>query len=450
MRNWAAGLITATLILAGIALQCFVSRTLDSLQIFLVVFSYYGMLTMALCLIFKNKGYPGNEFYRPFVSILVPAKNEEKVIEATVRSLAELNYRKNNKPNYEIIIIDDSSTDATPLILEKLSKEIPMLHPVRRLPGEGNPGKSAVLNHGLKYVTGEVVAVFDADTRVEPDFLKKSIPLLYAPEVGGVQGRVRICNAHDNILTQLQDDEFSTYAHMVQLCKEFYGGINILAGNGQITKRSALLEVGGWNELSATDDLDLTIKLLLKGKAIRYAPDASLWQEGITTLKPFFRQRVRWAEGMLKCCYDYLYPLLLTRGIPLVQKLDSITVLARILIPITIWIGYTQFLCTYFFYMPFTSGFPAFFMDSLPWIFSIVMSGGLLKYVAGANPVTLIRVPIYWLYNLGWVITMPIGYYNCIKHYNCIEWDKTQHHGLGKAPAACTSESPQVSTSAPR
>jgi 1,2-diacylglycerol 3-beta-glucosyltransferase len=287
----------------------------------------------------------------------------------------------------------------------------------------------------LKYATGDVIAVFDADTRVDPDFLRKTVPILYAPEVGGVQGRVRICNARDNLLTQLQDDEFSTFAHMVQISKEFYGGINILAGNGQVTKRSDLEEVGGWNELSATDDLDLTIKLLLNKRYIRYAGDAYIWQEGITHFKPFLRQRIRWAEGMLKCFYDYLVPLLMTRGVPFLQRFDSLAVLARILVPLSIWIGYGQIMCAYLFNKSFTSSFPSFFCDSLPWIFGIVMSGGLLKYVTGASPVTLIRVPIYWLYNLCWVFAVPVGYINCIKNVNRIKWDKTEHLGLGRAPA---------------
>jgi cellulose synthase/poly-beta-1,6-N-acetylglucosamine synthase-like glycosyltransferase len=434
MMSWTAGFITVTCVILAITINSIVAKDLSLFQAAILFFSYYGVLSVAMCLVFRPKKVTRNEFYRPFVTILIPAKNEEMVIEATVRSIAGLNYRKNNRPHYEIIVIDDSSKDGTSLILERLAQEIPMLRPLRRSPHDGHPGKSAVLNFGLRHAKGEVVAVFDADTRVDADFLKKSVSYLYEPQVAGVQGRVRILNAGENFLTSLQDDEFATFAHMVQISKDAYGGVMILAGNGQVTKRADLEEAGGWNELSATDDMDLTIKFLLKKKTIRYVPDAVVWQEGITTVKPLIRQRVRWAEGMLKCLFDYLYPLLVARDITIMQKVDSIMGLARITVPMGIWVGYIHVLCTCLLAWAFTTQVPTYYMDSLPWFFGVVMGGGLLKFKPGANLYTLLRVPVYWAYNFFWVLAVPLGFFNCIKHVRSIEWDKTDHRGIEADP----------------
>jgi cellulose synthase/poly-beta-1,6-N-acetylglucosamine synthase-like glycosyltransferase len=444
MMSWTAGFISVTFVLLAIAIHSVIAREVTLFQAVILFFSYYGVLSVAMCLIFKPKKVARNDFYRPFVTVLIPAKNEELVIEETVRSIAGLNYRKNNRPHYEILVIDDSSRDGTSLILERLAKEIPMLRPLRRTPHEGHPGKSAVLNFGLRHAMGEVVAVFDADTRVDPDFLKKSVSYLYDPQVAGVQGRVRILNAGENFLTSLQDDEFATFAHMVQISKDAYGGVMILAGNGQVTKRADLEEAGGWNELSATDDMDLTIKFLLRKKTIRYVPDAVVWQEGITTVKPLIRQRVRWAEGMLKCLFDYFYPLLVKRDITVMQKIDAIMGLARITVPMGIWVGYLHVILGYTLGYIFTSTVPTYFMDSLPWFFGVVMGAGLLKFKPGANLYTLLRVPVYWAYNFFWVLAVPLGYFNCVKHVKSIEWDKTDHRGVVAVPEGEAAESRQI------
>jgi len=433
MSYWIAGVLTVSAIVSGIALESLVTRNVGFFQGSLLVFSYYGLFTMVICLVFRPRKPSINEFYRPFVSIVIPAKNEEMVIEGTVRSVAGLNYRKNNKSNFEILVVDDNSTDGTFTILESLSKEITMLRPLKRI--QGNKGKSAVLNFALAQARGDVIAVFDADTRVEPDFLKKTVSLLYEENTAGVQGRVRICNASENLLTQLQEDEFATFAHALQISKDIYGGAMILAGNGQVTKRSAVEEAGGWNELSSTDDMDLTIKFLMKGKTVRYAPDAVVWQEGIATLRPLIRQRMRWAEGMLKCLFDYLFLLAAARKATWMQKLDALAGLARITVPLGIWIGWIHIFTQYGMQWQYSSSLPPVFLDTLPWLFLSCMAACLLKFTEKPSLNTLLRVPIYWAYNFFWVLAVPVGYFNAIKNMGRIEWDKTEHRGAAKVPA---------------
>lgn len=383
---------------------------------------------MGICLVAKRKNVAFSD-ERPFISILVPAKNEELVIENTVRSLFKINYKKTDgSPNYEVIVIDDNSSDSTLATLNRLKNEYPSLVPLHRK--EGQKGKSAVLNFAVPKAKGDLIAVFDADTFVDKDFFEKTVPYLSAPNIVGVQGRVRIFNKNDNILTRLQDDEFTVFAHMLQMSKSIFGGIMQLAGNGQIVKKDALMSVGGWNEKSATDDQDLTIKFLLKGLFINYVPEAIIWQEAIRQPFPLLRQRIRWAEGMLRCIFDYFFPVIFHKKLTLIQKIDGLAGLMRIVGTLIVWVGYVQIATVYIFNITYYSCAPMAVMCNIVLIlvFITVMLGGLIKYLDNFNPYDLIRFPVYWAYNTIWLIAAPIGYINAIQNKNTIKWDKTEHN----------------------
>lgn len=436
---WMAGFITVMLFILSVFLYTFIYYDLTYYNLVLLGVTIYTLISMEISVIFrKPKKLPLNYNYKPFVSIIVPAKNEAKVIEKTVRSLFEIEYGEKDNPNYEVIIVNDDSTDETQEILERLQSEYKRLIPLKRV--GGRRGKSAVLNYAVPFARGEVIAVFDADSIVEPDFLTKTVPYFLDDSVAGVQGRVRIFNADKNIITKFQDDEFSVFAHMLQVAKPFYGGIMQLAGNGQLTKKSALNEMGGWNEKSSTDDQDLTLQFLLKSKFVQYSPEAIVWQEAVTEFAPFLRQRIRWAEGMLKCVFDYLYPVILNKKLSLIQKIDGLSGLMRIVVTLLVWVGYMQlifvtvlhilqslsvsiptinFICD-----PYLNTFCSFAFVPL---FLAVMASGILKFVDKPSIKDVLRVPFYWIYNIFWLFAAPVGLYNSIVNRNTIVWDKTDH-----------------------
>ena len=426
--GWNIGFAIMTFIVLAILVYTLSIRDMTPYQLSILLISLYTMGTMAICLPFSfKKGEQTEE--RPFVSILVPAKNEELVIENTVRSLFQIDYKKEDgTPNYEVIIIDDNSTDSTLSILNGLKEEFPTLIPLHR--ESGRRGKSAVLNFAVNHANGEYIAVFDADTIVEKDFLTKTMKYFSSDKVAGVQGRVKIFNKKENLLARLQDYEFTIYAHMLQLSKAIFGGIMQLSGNGQIVRKTALLDVGGWNEMSATDDQDLTIKFLLNGTIVRYVPDAVIWQEAITNIWPLIRQRIRWAEGMFRCIYEYFFPVMLHKKLTLIQKIDGLSGLMRIVATLIVLIGYVQLATLMVFptleyytcdpIAQFSNIFMLFF-------FAGVMIGGLLKFYDKFEFMNLIKFPIYWFYNTIWLIATPIGYFNSIRNKNTIKWDKTEH-----------------------
>lgn len=428
MKSWIWGSVALVVAIVASLVAGVGYHHVDWLHAIVILFTFYGVALLCVPLLARRRAFLKNDCYRPFVTILIPARNEEFVIEATVRSLCKLHYRKNGKPNFEVLVVDDGSTDQTVSILNRLSQEFPMVRTLRRFGEQSGQGKSAALNDALQNSSGEIIAVFDADTRVEPNFLVKTVACLYDPKVGGVQGRVRIYNPRENALTAMQEDEFSVFAHLVQMAKDEVNGLTALGGNGQLTRRSSLEAVGGWNELSTTEDLDLTLRLLVKGFSVRYCHDAILWQEAVTTPSALLRQRVRWSEGFIKCFFDYFFPLMIGR-LPFIKRMDGLLSLIRVLLPIWVLIGYLAVGAAFSAGMAYDSAIPRWLFISATAGFFLVTFVGIYKLQAASVLDTVVRVIRYWLYNFIWVVAVPIGFINCMRNFNTIKWDKTVHRG---------------------
>lgn len=236
----------------------------------------------------------------PLVSLLVAAKNEEAVIARLVRNLCNLDYPVDR---YEVWVIDDRSTDKTPLMLEQLAKEYSQLKVLRRGAGAGG-GKSGALNQVLPLTKGEFVAVFDADAQVTPDLLRRVLPLFERQMVGAVQVRKAIANASLNFWTKGQAAEMALDSYFQQQ-RTAITGIGELRGNGQFVRRAALDRCGGWNEETITDDLDLTLRLHLDHWDIDFLNIPAVQEEGVTSAIALWHQRNRWAEGGYQRYLDY-------------------------------------------------------------------------------------------------------------------------------------------------
>lgn len=236
----------------------------------------------------------------PSVSLLVAAKNEEAVIGKLVKSLCNMDYPADR---YEVWVIDDNSTDRTPVLLEQLVREYHHLKVLRRVAGAGG-GKSGALNQVLPLTKGEILAVFDADALVTPDLLRRTLPLFEQEKVGAVQVRKAIANASLNFWTKGQMAEMALDSY-VQQQRIAVGGIGELRGNGQFVRRAALERCGGWNEQTITDDLDLTIRLHLDQWDVEFLLQPCVEEEGVTSALALWHQRNRWAEGGYQRYLDY-------------------------------------------------------------------------------------------------------------------------------------------------
>lgn len=257
----------------------------------------------------------------PFVSVFIPAHNEENTIGSTVASVCNSDYSIGDEINYELIVINDGSTDNTGEILSNLKKDYPQLKIVTRHPPRSGKGKGFVLNDALTLSKGEIIGVFDADTQIKSDYLKTIVQYLNG-DIDGVQSRVKMFNLNENYLAHMQHLEFASFGNTL-IAKDNLESTGFLGGNGQFVKKQSIIDSGRWDGFAVTEDLNLAIKIMLNGGKIRYCGECAVYQEAVTEWKAFFRQRVRWAIGNFETLFVYL-PQILGAKISVAKKFNII------------------------------------------------------------------------------------------------------------------------------
>ncbi|MDD3236902.1 MAG: glycosyltransferase family 2 protein [Candidatus Gastranaerophilales bacterium] len=267
-----------------------------------------------------------NKNYKPFVTIMIPAHNEATVIDKTVENVLKMDYE-----HFEIIVIDDRSTDNTAEIVKSLSEKYDNVKSlIRRM--DAFPGKSAVLNDALKIAEGEAILVFDADARTNSDFLKNLLPALEPQDVGAVQARKVIINRDYNFLTRCQDNEMSLDTHF-QVGRDAVKGAVELRGNGELIKRTALNDIGGWNNYTITDDLDMSTRMHIKGWDVRFCPNVCVYEEGVLKYIPLVKQRRRWIEGSIRRYLEHFMSVLTSKDVSKRVALDMTAYISEFILP---------------------------------------------------------------------------------------------------------------------
>jgi len=304
----------------SLIIMAILSRNATWLQWVILIPTGAMLINSLVSLKKQEKPEPISEY--PFVSIFIPAHNEEYTIEDTVRSVCQLDYHNDDgEPNYELIVVNDGSTDSTGEILSNLKGEYPQVKIVTRHPPRSGKGKGFVLNDALTLSRGEIIGVFDADTRIKPDYLKTVMPYIN-DEIDGVQTRVKMFNKNENFLARMQHVEFTTFGNTL-IAKDNLGHTGFLGGNGQFVKKQAIIECGKWDGFAVTEDLNLAIKIILQGGKISYCGECAVYQEAVTDWKSFYRQRIRWAIGNFETLFVYL-PQILRSKISLLKKFNVI------------------------------------------------------------------------------------------------------------------------------
>lgn len=235
--------------------------------------------------------------------VLVAALDEAAVIGATVRALVA------QSPDLRVVVVDDGSADATAETARAAGG--PRTVVVRRTLPEARKGKGAALNAGFAEVVADarrrgldpeqvLVCVMDADGRLSTGAVREVARLFDDERVGGAQLAVRIRN-RQSLLTTMQDFEFWGVSAVAQIGRIRTGTVS-LGGNGQFARLSALLGLNRppWSS-SLTEDLDLTISLLLDGWRLTSTIEASVEQEAVPEMSRLLRQRTRWFQGHMVC-----------------------------------------------------------------------------------------------------------------------------------------------------
>ena len=235
----------------------------------------------------------------PGVSILLPCYNEGDLAEETIGLLFEQNY-----PNFEIIAINDGSSDNTREVLNALQDKHPKLR-VAHL--EKNQGKANALNMAAMISNHEILVCIDGDAVLDPTavhWLASHFTNESSARVGAVTGNPRVRN-RSTLLGKIQVGEFSSIIGLIKRAQRIYGRIFTISGVVAAFRKSALHRIGYWTTDMVTEDIDVSWRLQMDHWDIRYEPNALCWILMPETFKGLWRQRLRWAQGGMEVFKRY-------------------------------------------------------------------------------------------------------------------------------------------------
>jgi biofilm PGA synthesis N-glycosyltransferase PgaC len=235
----------------------------------------------------------------PSISIIIPAHNEENVIEEVIHNLRGLNY-----PRYEVIVVNDGSTDQTASILNLLSTQYASWLRVVHL--SPNSGKAKALNIGILLCKSQFILTLDADSFLDQDALLWLMwQFLQFPRVGAITGNPRVLN-RTTLLGKIQIGEYSSIIGLIKRTQRLLGKVLTVSGVVAAFRKSALLDCGLFDSDTVTEDIDITWKLQKKFWDVRFEPRALCWVLVPETIKGLWRQRVRWAQGGIQVLKKHL------------------------------------------------------------------------------------------------------------------------------------------------
>jgi cellulose synthase/poly-beta-1,6-N-acetylglucosamine synthase-like glycosyltransferase len=232
--------------------------------------------------------------WQPWVSILVPAYNEARVIGKSLEALLQSHYSK-----YEVIVVDDGSTDRTAQVVQEYSSD-----PRIRLVVREHEGKSRALNAGIQEARGEIVVTTDADTLLDLDFIPRVLTEFEDSRVAAVSGNIKVGNRHF-LLAGWQSIEYITAYNLDRRAYALLNCISVLPGAASAWRRQDLLAVGGFAHDTLAEDADLTVRLRRLGLRVGYADRALAWTESPQSVPNFLRQRRRWSYGTLQVLWKH-------------------------------------------------------------------------------------------------------------------------------------------------
>jgi cellulose synthase/poly-beta-1,6-N-acetylglucosamine synthase-like glycosyltransferase len=379
----------------------------------------------------------GDATYEPKVSILIPARNEERVIDKILQRMTELTYPKDKT---QVILVDDASTDNTRRIAEGFSKAYGYIKVISRNAHEEGQGKASALNAGLKHAEGEIIVCFDADYYPQRSILENLTREFIDPKVGAVQGRVTVLNEPQNLVTRLVALERIGGYRVDQQARDSLSLIPQFGGTVGAVRRTLLESLGGWDEGTLAEDTDLTFRVYLAGYKVSYTQDAECYEEAVECWHAYRKQRYRWAKGHMQCAFKHSLSVLKSEKLTFREKLDGILLLHIYFMPVL------ALFC-------WVIGIPLFFLKYQEWfgvlwtivpisIYSCVgnfapfFEVGIGAYLDGRTRMQwLLPLLIFtFLYNIV-ICTRALAdlLFSKLLRRNCNHWTKTAHSGNGNA-----------------
>ncbi|WP_405583399.1 glycosyltransferase [Streptomyces sp. NBC_01092] len=240
----------------------------------------------------RRKGFRWGSPVTEPVSVLVPAYNEAKCIENTVRSLMA------SEHPVEVIVIDDGSSDGTARIVESMG--LPNVRVVRQM----NAGKPAALNRGLANARHEIIVMMDGDTVFEPATVRELVQPFGDPRVGAVAGNAKVGN-RDSLIGAWQHIEYVMGFNLDRRMYDMLRCMPTIPGAVGAFRRSALERVGGMSDDTLAEDTDITMAMHRDGWRVVYAENARAWTEAPESVQQLWSQRYRWSYGTMQAIWKH-------------------------------------------------------------------------------------------------------------------------------------------------
>ena len=271
----------------------------------------------------------------PAITVLIAAHNEEAVVADILKALLEVDYPADR---LSIIPVNDRSTDGTQEIINKFVEQYPQITPFHRI--SGKPGKAAALKDAMQFVNTEIVVIFDADYVPGKALLRELVTPFFDPEVGAVMGRVVPLNVGKRLLTRLLDLERSGGYQVDQQARMNLHMVPQYGGTVAGIRKSALEEIGGWNEDALAEDTDLTYRLLLSGWKTVYQNRAECYEEVPERWPVRVRQIMRWAKGHNQAMVRYLFQTAKSSSASWTERMDGVLLLGVYLMGPVLLLGW--------------------------------------------------------------------------------------------------------------
>ena len=362
----------------------------------------------------------------PFVSLIVPAKNEEKVISRLLESLLNIEYPKGR---LEILIVEDGSSDGTGQICLEYASRSPKL--IRYFHRPMSSGKPAALNFALEHIHGEIVGVLDADNVPDKDLLQSVVKRFGDPRVVATQGLTQSINAQANMLTKIVSLEEAAWFKALLSGRDHLGLFIPFTGSCQFIRAQVLREFGGWDESSLAEDVELSVRLVEKGHRVRFCREGISLQETPSRISELFRQRSRWYRGYMETAIKYGS---LLRNPNRIRVDTEVSLLG----PLLLSVSFANCLLSWavFAYSPvFLAKILAYLMIGLT-SFSLLALGCVLVYALKPRKLSnLLWLPFIYAY---WFLQTVIATYalSLVLLRRPRVWRKTDKSGLTSAPLA--------------
>jgi len=281
---------------------------------------------------YKFQQVPTPEHYPP-ISIIVPAYNEEITIQKCVNTLLQLDY-----PQYEIIIVDDGSTDHTLDLVQSFT------NPRVKIISQPNQGKAHALNTGIQHVHNEFIVTVDADTTLHKDALRHIAKRFSTNhQLGAIAGNVKI-DTEPGLLNALQATEYTLGINLIRKTQSMLGCVMIVPGPIAALRKSAIEQAGDFSEDTFAEDFDITMQILKAGYKIQYEDHALAFTDAPKNLEDLLKQRRRWYRGMIQVLMKHRNMLLRSKygmagiiGVPSLWFTIVETVLNAALVLLTVF-----------------------------------------------------------------------------------------------------------------